>query len=43
MRNFIISVLALLSLAGCVIVPDRHYDGWHDPGRYRYHHSDYRR
>jgi len=43
MRNFVISVLTLLSLAGCVIVPDGHYHGWHDPGRYHYRHLDYHR
>ncbi len=42
-QTLVIPVLALRSLAGCVIVPDGHYHGWHDPGRYHYHHFDYGR
>jgi hypothetical protein len=42
-RDLVIALLTVLSLTSCVIVPDRHYGGWHDPGRYHYHYPDYRR
>ena len=42
-RTLVIPVLALLSLAGCVIVPDGHYYDWHDAGRYHHHHQYDRR
>jgi hypothetical protein len=42
-RNLVITLLTVLSLASCVIVPNRYYDGWHDLGRYHNHYPDYLR
>jgi len=42
-RNFIITLLSTLSLAGCVIVPAGHYHGWHDSWRYHSYYPEYRR
>ena len=48
-RNLVITLLTVLSLTSCVIVPDRHYQpdrhyhGWHDLGRYHNQYPDYRR
>jgi hypothetical protein len=44
LKKLVIAALALLSLGGCVIVPDGwgHHHGWQDPGRYHDHYRDYR-
>jgi len=41
-RNLIATLVTVLSLAGCVIVPAGHYHSWHGD---RYHHywPEYRR
>jgi hypothetical protein len=42
-RNFMITLVTVLCLAGCVIVPAGHYHGWHDAGRYHHYWPEYRR
>ena len=42
-RNFMITLVTVLSLAGCVIVPAGHYHSWHDAGRYHHYWPEYRR
>jgi hypothetical protein len=42
-RNFMITLVTVLSLTGCVIVPAGHYHSWHDADRYHHYWPEYRR
>ena len=44
LRKLVVAGLVLLSLGGCVVVPDGWgHHGWQGPGRYHDHYRDYRR